>query len=43
MPAAEVLPQALGQRVLRERDLLHQVVLREALEDLLLQGLPHGS
>jgi hypothetical protein len=36
MPAAQVLQEALGKRVLRERDLLHQVVLREALEDLLL-------
>jgi len=43
MPAAEMLPQALGKRVLHERDLLHEVVLRAAYEDLLLQGLPYGS
>src|SRR3954453_7198009 len=43
VPAAQVLQEALGLGMLRERDLLHEVVLRETLEDLLLQGLPHGA
>ena len=43
VPAAQMLPQALGQRVPGERDLLHEVVLRASHEDLLLQGLPHGA
>jgi len=43
MPADKVLQAALGKRVPDERDLLHEVVLRAAYEDLLLQGLPYGS
>jgi hypothetical protein len=43
MSSAQVLQEALGKRVLRERDLLHEVGLRAAHEDLLLQGLPHGA
>jgi hypothetical protein len=43
MPSAQVLQEALGKRVLLEGNLLHQVGLRTAQQDLLLQGLPHGS
>jgi hypothetical protein len=38
-----MLQKALGKRVQDERDLLHEVVLRAAHKDLLLQGLPHGA
>jgi hypothetical protein len=38
-----MLQEALGKRMQDERDLLHEVGLREAQQDLLLQGLPHGS
>jgi hypothetical protein len=43
MPAAQVLQEALGRDVLRKTNLLHEVVPRMPHEDLLLQGLPHGS
>jgi len=36
VPAAQMLPQALGERMPDEGDLLHEVVLRTAHEDLLL-------
>jgi len=43
MPAAQMLQEALGKRMLLEGDLLHEVGLRAADQDLLLQGLPYGS
>jgi len=43
MPAAEVLQEALGVGMLREGNLLHALGMRNSDEDLLLQGLPHGT
>jgi hypothetical protein len=43
VPSAEVLQEGLGADLLRKRDLLHEVGLRTAHQDLLLQSLQDGA